>query len=73
MLRSSLFLNYSEVGHGKLPYATPCVLMEADVLLETCLLAGSIWQKSEVETAGQQSDGYYGESAIEGTDNYWGD
>ena len=73
MLVSSLYLKYSEVLHGKMPYVSPCVLTEVDVLLETGLLATSTWLKSEVETAGQQSDGYYGEDTIEGSDNYWGD
>jgi hypothetical protein len=68
----SFFLK-SEMRYGKIPYVSPCVLMEVDVFLETCLLVGSVWQKSGVETAGQKSDGYYQESAIEGSDNYWGD
>ena len=72
MLVSSLF-KCSKVCHGKLPYMSPSVLMEADILLETGLLAASVYMKSEVETAGHEKDGYYGESTIEGSDNYWSD
>jgi hypothetical protein len=52
---------------------SPSILMEADILLETGLLATSVCMKSEVETAGQAKDGYYQESTIEGSDNYWSD
>jgi hypothetical protein len=48
-------------------------MTESDALLEQNLLASSIYQRSAIETAGQENAGYFENGEIVSTDNYWGD
>jgi hypothetical protein len=40
---------------------------------ESPLLASSVYQRSAIETAGQENAGYFENGEIVSTDNYWGD
>ena len=74
MSMSPQFLKGSEVRDGRLPYVSPCVLSEQEILLETNLLGGSISYSSWVEIAGQGMQGLYFEQGDIVTDsNYWGE
>ena len=56
------------------PYEAPRVTMEAEAVLEDCLLnPTSIFYSTDVETAGQANDGYYSNGQIVTGSNYWGD
>ena len=57
--------------HRKKTYQTPWVFQTVDVLLETNLLGGSIYQMSLVETAGQKAEFYYEDGDIVTSDNLW--
>lgn len=54
-------------------YHSPGVLDRQELYLEQSLLVGSIVMSSFVETAGQESDGFYSEGDIVTSENYWGD
>ena len=59
---------------GKMSYEAPRVTMEAEAVLEDCLLnPTSIFYSIDVETAGQANDGYYSNGQIVTGSNYWGD
>lgn len=57
--------------HRKKTFQTPQVSQAVEVLLETNLLGGSIWQTSMVETAGQKAEFYYEDDEIVTSDNLW--
>lgn len=52
-------------------YQSPCVLAEADVLLEENLLGGSVFYSTSILTEGQENAGFYKSEDIVTTENPW--
>jgi hypothetical protein len=73
MSMNRLFFDSKIKRSGKVSYMAPRIMTEAEALLEQALLASSIYQRSAIETAGQENAGYFENGEIVSTDNYWGD